>query len=105
MRHITTYEIVITASHRQVRLTLMASVWDKQEGLKRRSLKTVWAPWENCMESARKLVQEGLQLSSDGLPPMLPLGNDTPKASAPPGGPRGGLSVTDAMLKNARPHT
>jgi hypothetical protein len=97
-----TYSIVITPGQREVCLTLLESIYVPHQGLIPRTLHSVWTPWEGAVSAGRRLFTEGLQRASDEMPPVLPLENDTPKASAPPGGPRGVLSVPTARIKNAR---
>jgi hypothetical protein len=100
MANTPTYSILFTPGQREVRLTLIESVRDTHHQVIPRELLSVWTAWEGSLNAARRLVSEALQRASDTLPPMLPLENDTPKASAPPGGPRGVLSDPSATLKN-----
>jgi hypothetical protein len=102
MANTTTYSIVITPGQREVCLSLVQSTYVPYQGLVPRTVSSLWTPWEGATHAARRLLLEGLQRASDELPPLLPLKNDTPKASAPPGGSRGVLSVRPATLKNAR---
>jgi hypothetical protein len=102
MANTVTYSIVISPGQREVCLTLLASVYAPHQGLVPRTLHSVWTPWEGAVEAGRRLVTEGLQRASDQLELVDQVLNDTPKVSAPPGGPRGVLSVGSATLKNVR---
>ena len=96
------FSVRLVPGFRQVKIALVQSVWIPKKGQVSQELEGVWTPWEGSTEALRRLALKALQLSSDSLPDLLPLENDTPKASAPPGGPRGVLSVPTATLKNVR---
>jgi hypothetical protein len=81
-----TYSLVFTPGQHQIRFTLIESVWHPRNGLVPHYLESVWTPWDDWQRNGRRLMLRAVVLSSAQLPPPLPLRNDTPKASASPGG-------------------
>lgn len=73
MTYVTSYSIMITPGERQLCLTLVVSAWDKRQGAVRRSLRTVWTPWEGWQRPARQIVEEAVQLASDTVARQDPL--------------------------------
>jgi hypothetical protein len=67
-----TYSILFTPGHNEVRLTLVVCQYVPHHGRTQHVLESVWAPWENCMSSARRLVAKGVQMASDSVPEPLP---------------------------------
>jgi hypothetical protein len=102
MTNTPSYSLLLTPGRAQVCFTLAESIWQppgprkgglsREPGLVTRSLESVWTPWTDWQRNGRRLLLRAVFLASDSLPPTLPIENDTPKASAPPGGPRGVLS-------------
>lgn len=73
MTYVTSYSILITPGEKQLCLTLVVSAWDKRQGLLKRSLRTVWTPWQGWQRPARQLVEEGVALASDTIARQDPL--------------------------------
>jgi hypothetical protein len=73
MTYTQSYSITITPGSREVCLSLVVSAWSPRDGLIRKCLKTVWAPWPNWPRSGRELLTEGVALAADSLAIQDPL--------------------------------
>lgn len=81
-----TYSLLLTPGRQEIRVTLLESVWHPHGGLIPRELASAWVPWTNWQPTARRLLAMAVAYAGNELQLELPGLEDTPKASASPGG-------------------